>query len=254
MARVDLNCDLGESFGAYTLGMDEQVAQYITSANVACGYHAGDPQVMARTVRMCARLGVAVGAHPGFPDLVGFGRRTLAASPREVYGYVLYQLGALGAFCRAEGVALAHVKPHGALYNQAGKDRALADAVCRAVRDYDSRMILLGLAGSQLIEAAQAMGLRVAREVFADRAYEADGSLVARGKPGAMIEDEALAIRRVARMVQEGKVTTLSGVDIVVDADSVCVHGDGPKALDFVRRIREHLEQAGVEIVPMGRD
>lgn len=246
--RIDLNCDMGESFGRYKLGLDEEVIRFISSANVACGMHAGDPEVMRATVGLAKAAGVSVGAHPGFADLQGFGRRNMAVQPAEAYALVLYQLGALTGFCRAAGVRLAHVKPHGALYNMAVKDLALAEAICRAVRDFDPELVLLAPAGSQMDRAAAALGLRFAGEVFADRAYQADGSLVPRSQPGAVIEDEELAVRRVVRMVCEGKVEAIDGQDIAVQADSVCVHGDGAKALAFVKRIRAALLGAGVEI------
>jgi UPF0271 protein len=249
--HIDLNCDLGESFGAYTIGLDGEVIPYITSANVACGYHAGDPLVMQSTVAACKAAGVAVGAHPGFPDLMGFGRRNLAAGPKEVKAFVQYQVGALKAFCAAQGVALAHVKPHGAMYNMAGKDIALARAIAEAVFEIDPKLILLALSGSKMIDAAQALGLPFAREVFADRAYEEDGSLVARGTPGAMIEDEDLAIRRVVGMVKHGTVTAVTGKEIPLRADSVCVHGDNAHALEFVKKIRAALEEEGIEVRAM---
>lgn len=253
MFCVDLNCDLGESFGAYKIGMDEEVLPYITSANVACGFHASDPLVMEETVKLAAKTRAAVGAHPGFPDLMGFGRRNLNVSPAEVKAYVMYQVGALAAFCKAEGLAMQHVKPHGAMYNMAGKDYALARAVCEGIREVDDSLILLALSGSCMLKAAEDAGLRAAREVFADRAYEEDGSLVARTKPGAMITDEELAVFRVVRMVKEGKVESVTGKDIPIRADSVCVHGDGEKAVAFVRRIHAALLAEGVEIVPLSR-
>ncbi len=251
MHRVDLNCDLGESFGAYVMGMDDKVIPHITSANVACGYHASDPAVMEKTVALCKAHHVAVGAHPGFPDLMGFGRREMRISPAEARAYILYQLGALEAFCRAAGVKMHHVKPHGALYNMAARDAALAGAVCQAVRDYDKSLVLLALAGSEMVQAAQESGLPVAQEVFADRGYEEDGSLVARGRPGAMITDEGEAIARVVRMVTEGKVKAVTGRDVPVRADSICIHGDGEHALAFAQRIREALLLSGVHLVPL---
>lgn len=240
--KVDLNCDLGESFGNYHLGMDEEVLAYISSANVACGFHASDPMVMQKTVRMAAKQGVAVGAHPGYPDLVGFGRRNMNVSPAEAKAMVMYQIGALEAFCRANGLEMQHVKPHGAMYNMAGKDEALAHAICEGIYEVNPKLILLGLAGSRMITAAEETGLAAAREVFADRAYEEDGSLVARTKPGAMITDEDEAIARVVDMVLKGKVAAVTGREIPIRADSVCVHGDGPKALAFVQKIRARLE------------
>ena len=237
MLKIDLNCDLGESFGHYTLGMDEEILPYISSANVACGFHAADPMVMAATVARAAEM--------------GFGRRNMSVSPAEVKAMVQYQIGALMAFCQARGVRMQHVKPHGAMYNMAGKDAALARAICEGIREIDPQLILLGLSGSELIRAAQAVGLPYACEVFADRAYEDDGSLVARSKPGAMIADEEEAIRRVIGMVSEGKVTSITGKEIPVQADSVCLHGDGPRALAFARRISTALKDRGIAIVPL---
>ena len=248
MYRVDLNSDLGESFGRYTLGMDDKIIPLITSANVACGYHASDPVVMEKTVSIAREAGIRVGAHPGFPDLMGFGRRNMAVSPAEAKAYVMYQLGALEGFCRAKGVKLQHVKPHGALYNMAAKDYELSRAICEAIYEFDKNLIVLALSGGELARAAKDMGLRTALEVFADRAYEEDGTLVNRRKDGAMITDEDEAIARVVRMVKEKKVTAITGKDIPIQADSVCVHGDGAKALAFVERIRKALTEEGVEI------
>ena len=248
MYRVDLNSDLGESFGRYTLGMDDKIIPLITSANVACGYHASDPVVMEKTVSMAREAGIRVGAHPGFPDLMGFGRRNMAVSPAEAKAYVMYQLGALEGFCRAKGVKLQHVKPHGALYNMAAKDYELSRAICEAIYEFDRNLIVLALSGGELARAAKDMGLRTALEVFADRSYEEDGTLVNRRKDGAMITDEDEAIARVVRMVKEKKVTAITGKDIPIQADSVCVHGDGAKALAFVERIRKALTEEGVEI------
>lgn len=248
---IDLNCDLGESFGSYTIGSDDQVIKLITSANIACGFHASDPLIMDKTVRMASQAQIQIGAHPGFPDLLGFGRRNLNASAAEVRAYIQYQIGALSAFAAAHGMKLQHVKPHGAMYNMAGKDPVLARAVCEAVALTDENLILLGLAGSQMEAEAAKAGLRFAREVFADRAYEADGSLVARSKPGAMITDEDEAIARVLRMVKEGTVTAINGEDIAVQADSICVHGDGPKALAFTQKIHDALTREGISLAPM---
>ena len=209
MYKVDLNSDLGESFGAYTIGLDNEVIAHVSSVNVACGYHAGDPLVMEKTVAAAKAAGVAVGAHPGFPDLMGFGRRNMVVSPKEVKAYVKYQLGALMAFAAAEGIRLQHCKPHGALYNMAGKDMDLALAIAEAIAEVDESIILLGLANSKMIDAGKQLGLRVANEGFADRAYQADGSLVPRKLPGAVIHDKDEAIARTVRMVTEGKVTAL---------------------------------------------
>lgn len=251
MYRVDLNSDLGESFGNYKLGMDDQVIPMITSANVACGYHASDPVVMAKTIAMAKEHGIEVGAHPGFPDLMGFGRRNMSVSPEEAKAYTLYQLGALDAFCRAHGMKMQHVKPHGAMYNMAAKDYELAKAICEAIYEFDKDLIVMGLSGGELVRAGQDMGLRTALEVFADRAYEEDGSLVNRRKEGAMITDEDVAIERVVRMIKEQKVTTITGKDIPIKADSVCVHGDGVKALEFVKKIREKLTEEGIALKPL---
>ena len=248
MYRVDLNSDLGESFGNYTIGMDEEILKYVSSANVACGWHAGDAMVMEKTVALAKEFGTAVGAHPGFPDLVGFGRRNMAVTPDEAKAYVRYQLGALMAFCTAHGVKIQHVKPHGALYNMAAVDEKLAIAMCEAVYEVDKDIIFMGLAGSKMITAAEKVGLRAASEVFADRAYNDDGTLVSRKLPGAVIKDKDLAIKRVIRMVKEGKVESINGNDIAIKADSICVHGDNPKALEFVKNIRETLIAEGVEI------
>lgn len=252
MIKVDLNCDLGESFGHYQLGMDEDIIPLITSANVACGFHASDPVEMEKTVTLAHSSGVAVGAHPGFPDLVGFGRRNMNLSPKEVRAIMLYQMGALSAFCRENGVPMQHVKPHGALYNMAARDEKLAEAICEAIAEFDDNLILLALSGSCMLKAAKKKGIRAASEVFADRAYEEDGTLVARSKPGAMIEDETLAIRRVVHMVKEGQVESITGKVIPIQADSICVHGDNKKALFFVQKIREALLAEGVALVPLG--
>ena len=251
MYKVDLNSDLGESFGAYTIGLDSQVIPYVSSANVACGYHAGDPLVMDQTVAAAKAAGVAVGAHPGYPDLMGFGRRNLACSPKEVKAYVQYQLGALMAFAKAQGVKLQHCKPHGALYNMAAKDMELSLAIAEGIAEVDKDIILMGLAGSKLLEAGRKAGLRVASEVFADRAYQADGSLVPRKQPGAVIHDKDEAIARTIRMVTEGKVTAITGEEVSIDAHSICVHGDNPSAVEFVKNIREALHDQGIEIVPL---
>ena len=251
MYKVDLNSDLGESFGAYTIGLDTEVIAHISSANVACGYHAGDPLVMDATVAAAKEAGVAVGAHPGYPDLIGFGRRNIACSPKDAKAYVKYQLGALQAFCRANGVKMQHCKPHGALYNQAAKDPLLAQAIAEAVAEVDPDLILLGLANSFLISEAEKTGLRTASEVFADRAYQADGSLVPRSKPGAVIHDKDEAIARTVRMVKEGKVTAITGEEVPLKADSICVHGDNPSAVEFVKNIRARLTEEGVIIAPI---
>jgi 5-oxoprolinase (ATP-hydrolysing) subunit A len=246
--KVDLNCDLGESFGCYKLGMDEQVIPYISSANIACGFHAADPMVMYKTVGLAKENQVHVGAHPGFPDLVGFGRRNMDISPAEVKRIIQYQIGALDAFCKVHHVPLRHVKPHGALYNMASKDKKMALAIVQGIFEYDRSLILLALSNSLMIEAAKEANLPYACEVFADRAYEEDGTLVARGKAGAFITNEDEAVARVIHMVKKHKVTTVTGRDIAIDADSVCVHGDGENALAFVKKIKAAFVESGIEI------
>jgi len=252
MLRVDVNSDLGESFGAYKMGMDDKVLPLVTSANIACGFHAGDPTVMKKTVRLAMASGAALGAHPGMPDLVGFGRRKLDISLEDAYNIVVYQVGALAAFAKAAGGKLQHVKPHGALYNMAGKDAKLAEAIAQAIYDVDKSLILFALAGSESITAAEKIGLKTASEVFADRSYQEDGSLTPRSKPGAMITDEDASIKQVLSMVMDHKVTTLSGKVIPVKADTLCIHGDGEKALLFAEKIRKALTENGVEIAAAG--
>ena len=248
MKTVDLNADLGESFGAYTIGCDETIIPLITTANIACGYHAGDAQVMAKSVRLCRENGTALGAHPGLPDLVGFGRRVMKVTPEEARNDVLYQVGALSAIAHAEGLTLHHVKLHGALYNMAATDYALSKAIFEGLKAFDPNLTMLVLSGSEMQKAAEDLGMKTACEVFADRAYMADGSLVPRSMPGSMITDENEAVRRTVRMVKEGIVTAIDGSDVPVRADSVCVHGDGEKALLFTRRLKEALENEGITL------
>ncbi|NUK29538.1 LamB/YcsF family protein [Parageobacillus sp. VR-IP] len=246
--RIDLNCDFGESFGIYRLGEEKEILQYVTSVNVACGFHAGDPLVMRKTVQMALERKVAIGAHPGFPDLLGFGRRNIAVTPGEAYAYVVYQIGALAAFVKAEGGTMSHVKPHGALYNMAAKDAALAEAIAKAVYDVDPALILYGLAGSELIRAGKKFGLRTANEVFADRTYQNDGSLTPRSDPRALIVDEQEAVQQVLTMVKEKRVRSLQGIDVPIEAETVCIHGDGKKAVLFAKRLYEALRQEGVGV------
>ena len=245
---IDLNSDVGESFGAYRLGADAEVMCSITSANVACGFHAGDPGVMRQTIRLARDAGVAVGAHPGFPDLVGFGRRELRASPREVEDLVLYQIGALAAIAAAEGVRLAHVKAHGALYNMAARDHTLAEAIARAVHAFDPALVLFGLPGSELLTAGEAAGLRVASEGFADRAYAPDGSLASRTTPGSVIHDPDEVVRRSLRMVTDGQVTATDRSTLTFPVQTLCVHGDTPGAAELTRLLRAGLEQRGIAV------
>lgn len=248
MSSIDLNCDLGESFGCYTIGMDEAVIPYVSSVNVACGWHAGDPLIMEKTVALAKKHGVAVGAHPGFPDLLGFGRRPMTITPQEAGAYVKYQVGALMAFAKGQGMELQHVKPHGALYNMAAKDEALATGICEAIASVDKNLIFMGLAGSVMLEAAQKVGLKTASEVFADRAYNDDGSLVNRKLPGAVIHDPVVAVERAVKMAKEGKVISINGKEITIQTDSICVHGDNEQAIELVSKIRKALEGAGIEV------
>lgn len=246
LQKIDLNSDIGESFGAYKLGMDEDVLEGVTSANIACGFHAGDYNVMNETVRMTKVKGVGIGAHPGLPDLMGFGRRPMQVDAEEVYHFVLYQVGALQAFCTSHGVRMQHVKAHGALYNMAGGDSRLADAIARAVRDFDRELVLFGLSGSELISSGDKYGLQTASEVFADRTYQPDGSLTPRSDKNAMITDTNKAVEQVLRMIFEGKVTAVDGSDVEIQADTVCVHGDSPQALEFVYQLQSRLSDEGI--------
>jgi UPF0271 protein len=245
---VDLNADVGESFGAYHMGNDAEILRYVTSANIACGLHAGDPSVMKKTVQLALAQQVAIGAHPSLPDLVGFGRREMAVSPAEVYDLVIYQIGALWAFVQAEGGVLHHVKPHGALYNMAATNAALAEAIAEAMYKVKPDLILYGLAGSELNKAGEKLGLTIAQEVFADRTYQANGTLTPRRLPDALITDAVVAARQVIRMVKEGTVQTQQGTSIAIQADTVCIHGDGPHALLFARHIQQALSLEGVRM------
>ncbi|HWI19424.1 MAG TPA: 5-oxoprolinase subunit PxpA [Vicinamibacterales bacterium] len=249
--RIDLNSDLGESFGPWPMGQDAALMASISSANVACGFHAGDPGTMRATLKLAREKGVAVGAHPGFPDLVGFGRREMKASPAEVEDFVLYQVAALAGMAAAEGMRLQHVKAHGALYNMACKDRALADAVARAVAGFDRSLILFGLPNSELLRAGEAAGLKVAAEVFADRAYDPDGSLTARSKAGSVIHDTPAVVERAIEMVREKTVVAVDGSTIKLQADTICLHGDTPGAAEHARAVRAGLEAAGFRVASL---
>jgi UPF0271 protein len=246
--RIDLNSDVGETFGPWKMGTDVDLMPSVTSANVACGFHAGDPSTMRDTVRLAKQHGVAIGAHPGFPDLVGFGRRDLKATPHEVEDFVMYQVAALAGVAAAEGLRLQHVKAHGALYNMACRDRALADAIARAVASLDRNLILFGLPDSELLRAGEAAGLRVAAEGFADRAYEVDGSLASRQKPGSVIHDPAAVVARAVKMVKQRTVVAVDGSTIKLESDTICVHGDTEGAARLAREIRLGLEGAGVRV------
>lgn len=248
MYQVDLNSDLGEGFGLYTIGMDKEIIALISSANIGCGWHGGDPMVMDATVKECKDKNVAVGAHPGFPDLLGFGRRNMLVTPAEAKAYAKYQLGALQAFAKSHRVRLQHFKPHGALYNMAAVDPKLAAALAEAVFEVDPEIIFLGLANSCMISAARECGLVVASEAFADRAYNADGTLVNRSQNGALIHDISLCISRVTRMVKENKVKAITGEDIDLKADSICVHGDNIQAVGFIKAIREAFDAENISV------
>jgi UPF0271 protein len=249
--KIDLNSDLGESFGRYQLGFDERVMDFISSANVACGFHAGDPGTMRRTVQLAAKKSVAVGAHPGLPDLQGFGRREIDVTPEEVYDFALYQIGALDAFVRQAGLKLQHVKPHGALYNMAVHSASLSSALVQATRDYRDDLIFVGLPFSEMEKAASRLHVRYAAEVFADRTYQTDGSLTSRRETNAFVKDSSEAARRVIRMVSDGRVQAVSGEWFSIRADTVCLHGDNPEAVSFLAKIHQALKDSGIEILPL---
>lgn len=251
--RIDLNCDLGESYGRYVLGHDERILEHITSANIACGFHAGDPVVMERTVRLALEKGVSVGAHPGYPDREGFGRRPMGLSPKELRASILYQVGAMKAVTEACGGRLRHVKPHGALYNTAAGDYEMALVIAKAVADLDRNLILVGLAGSALVRAAEDAGLQSAGEAFADRAYDDEGFLVSRRVAGAVLYDKNQVVERVLSMVREGRVDSLNGKSLKIKADTLCLHGDNEQALEFAERLVRELGTHGVEIKALGR-
>lgn len=250
MSNIDLNCDCGESFGPWPMGDDATVLPHVSSANIACGGHAGDPVTMRKTVRLCKALGISAGAHPGYPDLSGFGRRSIPFSPDEVEAFVLAQIGALHAIARAEGVTLRHVKAHGALYNDAARSPALAQAIARAVAAFSRDLVLVGLAGSALLDAGEAVGLQVAGEAFADRAYEADGSLRSRTYSDALITDPADNLRQALAIVRDGRVTSIDGAQVPVRAATICIHGDTPGAAGRAATLRAGLIAAGVEVRP----
>jgi len=248
MITIDLNCDMGESFGRYTLGSDEELMPYLSSINLACGFHAGDPIVIQQTVQTAVKYNLAVGAHPGYPDLQGFGRRKIEMSPEEVEAMVLYQIGALWGFLRSARIEMTHVKPHGALYNQAAQEVRLANAIARSVRRFSKELILVGLAGSALIEAGLECGLNVANEGFVERGYQADGRLVPRGMEGAVIHDLIIAARQAIQLAMDGITVHKGEMAMNVKIDTLCIHGDSPNALEIVRAVRSALEEAGYKI------
>lgn len=249
---VDLNSDLGESFGSYKIGNDEEVLKHITSANIACGYHAGDHNVIHKTVQLAARYNVGIGAHPGLPDLMGFGRRWMDVSTEDIYNMVVYQINAVKGFAQLYQQNLQHVKPHGALFNKASKDKEIALAIAKAVRDTDPTLILYGLSHSELISEGEKIGLQVANEVFADRTYQPDGTLTPRSDPNAIIHDPAKAMAQVLQMVLEGTVTAIDGSEIPIQADTICVHGDEPQAVFFVQQLKKLLSDNGIIVKKPG--
>lgn len=246
--RINLNADLGEGFGPWTMGADAELLGIIASANVACGFHAGDPLVMRRTLRLAKQRGVEIGAHVAYPDLQGFGRRRMEMAPEELEAAILYQIGALAGLAQAEGLRLAHVKPHGALYNMAARDAALSSAIAAAVAAFDRALVLFGLAGGALVAAGRAAGLRVAEEAFADRSYEPDGQLTPRGIPGAVLSDPAAAAAQAVALATRGEVVARGGGLLRLRADTICVHGDRPDAAAFARALREALSTAGLRV------
>lgn len=248
MKTIDLNADIGESYGAWHMGNDAAVVPHISSANIACGFHAGDAQTMCRTIALCLQHGVAIGAHPSLPDLQGFGRREMKIAPDEVYAQTLYQIGALAACTRAAGATLHHLKPHGALYNMAARDRALADAIANAARDFDPRLVLVGLAGSASIAAAREARLTCVQEAFCDRRYRPDGSLTPRSQAGAVIEDIEQAIAQAVSIAMREEAIADDGSRVRIEADTLCVHGDRDNAGDFARRLRGALEREGLRV------
>lgn len=251
---VDLNCDFGEGYGIYSFGQDAELLQYVTSVNIACGFHAGDPHTIKAAVQQALAAGAAIGAHPGLPDRLGFGRREMQLSPSEVYDFVLYQLGALRAFVKAAGGELAHLKPHGALYHMANRDKQVAEAIVKAAMAVDDQLIIYGQSGSLLLDAAMSHGLPAASEVFADRAYEPDGSLASRSKPGAVLQHADEAAAQAVAMALQGIAYTPEGTPVKVQADTICLHGDGPHAARFASRIREALIEAGIALLAPGRN
>ena len=254
MKTIDLNCDMGESFGVYTLGYDEEAMAHVTSINVACGFHASDPMNMMQTIKLAKKYGVAVGAHPGFPDLVGFGRRSMASSVEEIKADVIYQIGALWGFCRAEGLKLQHVKAHGAMYNQAEKDMNIAVAIAEAIKAVDDNLYMVCLGNSVMVEGAKKVGVRYVEEAFADRAYTAQGTLVPRKQAGAVIHDLDAVTAQVLGMVKDSTVTALDGTVVKIGAQTVCVHGDTPNAVAMIKSIRAGLSAEGIAVRAFGSE
>jgi len=251
--EIDINSDVGESFGRYSLGTDEEVMKFISSANIACGFHAGDPKVMYKTILMAYNKEVCVGAHPGFYDLRGFGRKAIDVDMHDLLCDLIYQIGALDAFCKVAKVHLQHIKPHGALYNLAQKNEKIADTICEAICNYDSSLIIVTMANSAVERSAKKCNLKIAREIYGDRSYGDDGLPVPRSHPQAVIYEPEIVARRVCQMILEGKATTVSGNTIMVTGETVCIHGDNPKAPDILRVLRQTLEDKGIQIKPMAK-
>lgn len=248
MSYIDINCDMGESYGAYKMGRDEEILDHVTSANIACGFHAGDPSIMRKTVQLALEKNVAIGAHPGFQDLTGFGRRNMNVSPQEIYDIVTYQIGALYAFVKAEGGTMHHVKPHGALYNMAAINTSYSKAIAEAIYKINPELILYGLSGSELTKAGKTIGLCSAQEVFADRTYQVDGTLTPRNHHDALIKKADVAVNQVIKMIKEGTVQSQQGTEIAIEAHTICIHGDGESALDFAKYISKTLSDANIKV------
>jgi len=251
--KIDINCDLGESYGHFKVGQDSKIMPYITSANVACGFHAGDPVTMTHTVKLAKKFGAAVGAHPGYPDLMGFGRRDMKLNPEELKSYITYQIGALQAFTKATNINLQHVKPHGALYDIATRDKNIARTIAEVVQSVDSKLILLGPPHSMIAKTASRKDLRVALEAFADRAYNPDGTLVSRSQPGSVIEEPRLVVERARKMIEDGTVSAINGETVHLgEVHTICVHGDTPNAVEIVRILKTNLLAAEIDVKPVG--
>jgi len=253
MKRIDLNSDMGESFGKYKLGNDEEIMKYVSSANIGCGFHAGDPHVLKYTIKLAKENGTAVGAHPGLPDRIGFGRRSMDVSPDELYDYCVYQIGAVQAFCKTVGVSMQHVKCHGILEVMTTQRPELAEAVASAITDVDASMLYMTIAGTRLYQTCKAAGLRVAGEAYGDRAYNADGSLVSRKLPNSVITDATVVIDRILQFLDSGTMPTYEGGTVPIDAQSICMHGDTPGAAGMIKALREKLDEKGIDVVPVGK-
>lgn len=251
--QIDINCDIGESFGSFKVGNDEEIMKYVSSVNIACGFHAGDPVVIKKTIESALEHGVAIGAHPGYPDLMGFGRRDMVLSHDELFSYILFQVSALKGMVEALGGVLQHVKPHGAMYNKASTDYNMSKVIAEAVYKTDPKLILVGLANSKLVKAAEDIGLKTGNEIFADRRYQSNGTLVPRTHEGALIKERAEAVDQVKQILQEGRVTSIDNTKVPLKADTVCIHGDSPEALHFAQRLHKELNDAGIGQVALGK-